>query len=213
MPDEQPAGPGRRRSGAASRRPPRRTAEMRSTVTAARSQPWQPARRRRSGLRGGRGPGSRALGRRRRLWRQRSPAPAATVTVTASPSGSPGVSASASPRRVRPAPQSTAQLVVAVAGGPKANGISVVSSTGQVKQLVAPSGGPISDLSWAPDGVRLAFLRAVSASDSDQEPLRLQRAEEAPLPGRRRHRAGRHRQLRLGRRDRSSSSRTFRSAP
>ena len=44
-----------------------------------------------------------------------------------------------------------------------------------MKQLVAPSGGPISDLAWSPDGVRLAFLRAVSASEHDQQPLRLQR--------------------------------------
>ncbi|MGD0997610.1 MAG: WD40 repeat domain-containing protein [Thermoleophilia bacterium] len=86
-----------------------------------------------------------------------SPAPAATVTVTVAPSASPSPSSTGA---------ATAQLVVAVASGPKANGISVVNSTGKVKQLVAPSGGPVSDLSWAPDGVRLAFLRAVSASDS-----------------------------------------------
>jgi len=47
-----------------------------------------------------------------------------------------------------------------------ANGISVISATGRVKQIVPPSGGPISDLSWAPGGVRLAFLRAVSETDS-----------------------------------------------
>jgi WD40 repeat protein len=93
-----------------------------------------------------------------------SPAPAATVTVTATPSASssavspsPGASAAAA---------ASAQLVVAVASGPKANGISVVSATGKVKQLVAPSDGPVSNLSWAPDGQRLAFLRAVSDSDS-----------------------------------------------
>ena len=89
-----------------------------------------------------------------------SPAPAATVTVTASASATPAVS---------PSPSSSAatssQLVVAVASGPQANGISAVNGSGTVKTLVALSGGPIRDLAWAPDGVRLAFLRAVSDSD------------------------------------------------
>jgi hypothetical protein len=91
-----------------------------------------------------------------------SPAPTATVTVTATPSPSLSASPSPSPSGA----SATAQLVVAVASGPKANGISVVSGTGKVKQLVAPSGGPIRDLSWAPGGVRLAFLRAVSDTNS-----------------------------------------------
>ena len=93
-----------------------------------------------------------------------SPTPAATVTVTvaASSSSSPSPSSSASTSTNA----ATAQLVVAVASGPKANGISVISGTGKVLQLVAPSGGPIHDLAWAPDGQRLAFLRAVSDSDS-----------------------------------------------
>jgi len=79
-----------------------------------------------------------------------SPAPAATVTVTASASASP----SASPSPSSTGTAATAQLVVAVAGGPKANGISVVNASGKVKQLVAPSGGPIRDISWAPGGTR-----------------------------------------------------------
>jgi Tol biopolymer transport system component len=91
-----------------------------------------------------------------------SPAPAATVTVTVAPSASP--SASLSPGSSAGA--TTAQLVVAVASGAHANGISVISATGRVKQIVPPSGGPISDLSWAPGGVRLAFLRAVSDTNS-----------------------------------------------
>ena len=91
-----------------------------------------------------------------------SPAPAATVTVTASPSAS----LSASPAPSSTGATATAQLVVAVAGGPKANGISVVNASGKVKQLVAPSGGPIRDISWAPGGTRLAFLRAVSETNS-----------------------------------------------
>jgi dipeptidyl aminopeptidase/acylaminoacyl peptidase len=91
-----------------------------------------------------------------------SPAPGATVTITVAPSTSP----SASPSSSSSGAAATAQLVVAVASGPKANGISVISATGKVKQLVAPSGGPVSDLAWAPDGVRLAFLRAVSATNS-----------------------------------------------
>ncbi len=87
-----------------------------------------------------------------------SPAPAATVTVTTTPSPSHSASPSPSPSGAA----ATARLVVAVASGPKANGISVISATGKVQQLVVPSGGPIRDLAWAPDGVRLAFLRAVS---------------------------------------------------
>jgi len=90
-----------------------------------------------------------------------SPAPSATVTVTAPASATPAVS---------PSPSSAAatgvQLVVAVASGAKANGISAINGSGKVKELVAPSGGPIRDLAWAPDGVRLAFLRAVSDSDT-----------------------------------------------
>ena len=86
-----------------------------------------------------------------------SPSPAATVTVTASASATTAASPSPTPSAV-----TNTQLVVAVASGPKANGISVVNGSGTVKQLVAPSGGPIRDLAWAPGGVRLAFLRAVS---------------------------------------------------
>ncbi len=93
-----------------------------------------------------------------------SPAPAATVTITATPRAS--SSASPTPGASATSATVSAQLVVAVASGPKANGISVVNATGKVKQLVAPSGGPISDLAWAPDGQRLAFLRAVSDTDS-----------------------------------------------
>ena len=94
-----------------------------------------------------------------------SPAPSATVTVTATPS-----TATSAPPVASPSTSSSGatqpQLVVAVASGAKANGISVINSTGKVRQLVAPSGGPIRDLSWSPDGVRLAFLRAVSDTDS-----------------------------------------------
>ncbi len=138
---------------------------MRSPVTAARSRPWS----RRAAVVAvtvavvalavvlSAGAGACGGG---------SPAPAATVTVTATPSGSPSASPSAAPSPSPSGAAVTARLVVAVAGGPRANGISDVSSTGQVKQLVAPSGGPIRDLSWAPGGVRLAFLRAVSATDS-----------------------------------------------
>ena len=92
-----------------------------------------------------------------------SPAPAPTVTITVAPSAS--SSASPSPSATKQ-DKPTAQLVIAVAGGPKANGVSLISTTGQVKQLVAPAGGPISDLAWAPDGRRLAFLRAASLTSS-----------------------------------------------
>lgn len=92
-----------------------------------------------------------------------SPTPAPTVTVTVAPSSSssasptPSASSSGAP---------TARLVVAVASGPKANGVSVISASGKVKQLVPAVGGPVSDLAWAPDGQRLAFLRAVSDTNS-----------------------------------------------
>jgi hypothetical protein len=89
--------------------------------------------------------------------------PAPTVTITVGPSSSP--SSSPTPSASSPGAP-TARLVVAVASGPKANGISVISASGNVKQLVPAVGGPVSDLAWAPDGQRLAFLRAVSDSDS-----------------------------------------------
>jgi Tol biopolymer transport system component len=57
------------------------------------------------------------------------------------------------------------QLVIAAASGPHANGISVISSTGQVMQLVAAHGGPIRDLAWSPDGSRLAYAQVKSVSD------------------------------------------------
>jgi hypothetical protein len=90
-----------------------------------------------------------------------TPAPAATVTVTASTS--PSASSATSPSTT---PSVAPQLVVAVASGVKANGVSVVNGSGVVKQLVAPSGGPVSELAWSPDGTRLAYLRAASQSDS-----------------------------------------------
>jgi dipeptidyl aminopeptidase/acylaminoacyl peptidase len=93
-----------------------------------------------------------------------NPAPAATVTVTAS--ASPSATATSAAPSPRVAPSVKPQLVVAVASGAKANGVSVVNGHGVVEQLVAPGGGPVSDLAWSPDGTRLAFLRAASQSDS-----------------------------------------------
>jgi Tol biopolymer transport system component len=61
-------------------------------------------------------------------------------------------------------PTVSKQLAIAVASGSATNGISVIGSSGQVKQLVAPHGGPVSDLAWSPDGIRLAYGRAVSIS-------------------------------------------------
>ena len=113
------------------------------------------------------------------LWRRlaacggSSPAPAATVTVTAAPSASP----SASPSPATSAAV-TAQLVVAVASGPKANGISVVDATGKVKQLVAPSGGPdqrpLLGARRAAPGVPAGGQR----HRLHEQPLRLQRPAE-----------------------------------
>jgi Tol biopolymer transport system component len=55
--------------------------------------------------------------------------------------------------------------VVAAASGPHANGISIIGSSGQVKQLVPPRGGAIRDLAWSPDGSRLAYSQVKSDSD------------------------------------------------
>ena len=93
-----------------------------------------------------------------------SPPPAPTVTITVGPSSPASASPSASAGTSTHA--ATAQLVVAVAGGPQANGISVISASGKVKQLVPAVGGPVRDLAWAPGGQRLAFLRAISDTDS-----------------------------------------------
>jgi hypothetical protein len=92
-----------------------------------------------------------------------SPTPAPTVTITVAPSSSPSSSPTPS---ASSSGAPAARLVVAVASGPKANGVSVISASGKVKQLVPAAGGPVSDLAWAPDGQRLAFLRAVSATNS-----------------------------------------------
>jgi len=88
-----------------------------------------------------------------------TPPPSPTVTVTVSPSSaSPSASPTAKPTVKK-------QLAIAVASGSAANGISVIGSSGQVKQLVAPHGGPIRDLAWSPDGTRLAYLQAKSVSE------------------------------------------------
>ena len=78
---------------------------------------------------------------------QTPPTPGPTTSaISPSPSGSAGSAAK--------------QLVIAVASGPKENGLSVISSTGQVKQLVAPHGATIHDIAWSPDGSRLAVLQS-----------------------------------------------------
>jgi WD40 repeat protein len=92
----------------------------------------------------------------------------ATATASESPAA-----VSPSNARSSPAPRSSAaspsepakQLVIAVAGGANGNGLSVISSTGQVKQLLAPSGGPLRNLAWSSDGKRLAYLQARSGGD------------------------------------------------
>jgi Tol biopolymer transport system component len=90
-----------------------------------------------------------------------SPGPTVTVTTTPTSSASSSVSPSTSPS-VKPVAK---QLAIAVASGFAANGVSVIGSAGQVKQLVAPHGGPIRDLSWSPDGSRLAYVQAKSVND------------------------------------------------
>jgi Tol biopolymer transport system component len=96
-----------------------------------------------------------------------SPSPGPTVTVTVSPS-----SASASPFPTASGgshPLVPKQLAIAVASGSAANGVSVIGSAGQVKQLVAPHlgpiGGPIEALAWSPDAWRLAYAQAPSTTD------------------------------------------------
>jgi Tol biopolymer transport system component len=92
-----------------------------------------------------------------------STSPAPTVTVTTTPSATsafPSTSASATgPALVQK------QLAIAVVSGSAANGVSAIGSASQVKQLVAPHGGPIRSLAWSPDGARLTYVQAKSASD------------------------------------------------
>jgi Tol biopolymer transport system component len=90
-----------------------------------------------------------------------STSPAPTVTVTATPSAT-SASPSASPSTT---PAVKKQLAIAVVSGSAANGVSVIGSAGQVKQLVAPNRGPIDALAWSPDASRLAYAQAPVATD------------------------------------------------
>jgi WD40 repeat protein len=83
-------------------------------------------------------------------------------TPAANPSNTPTAPSASS--STGPPSTPAKQLVIAVASGSKSNGLSVISSTGQVRQLLAPSGGPIRDLAWSPDGKRLAYLQAKSGN-------------------------------------------------
>jgi len=87
-----------------------------------------------------------------------SPSTAVTSPATTPSPPSPSGSA-ASPSPV------TRQLVIAAASGVKGNGLSVISSTGHVRQLLAPGGGPLRNLAWSPDGARLAYLQSRSRDD------------------------------------------------
>ena len=87
-----------------------------------------------------------------------SPAPTGSASTTASTTGPTTAASSASPSGS--AGSLAKQLVIAAASGPRENGLSVISSKGQVKQLMAPHGGPIHDIAWSPDGNRLAFLQS-----------------------------------------------------
>ena len=104
-----------------------------------------------------------------------SPTPTATVTVTATPSAtaSPSPTASGSV-------QTKTQLVVACASGSRLNAVSAISSSGQVKQLVPPSGAAIRDLAWSPDGRRLAYLQQAS-SQSEAAFLRIYDADSGTV--------------------------------
>ncbi len=92
-----------------------------------------------------------------------SPAPAVTVTVTRSPG--PSHSATVNPS---PTPTVARQFAIACASGTSANAVSVISSAGKVKQLVAPSAGPISDIQWSPDETKLAYIQYIKVLPNDQ---------------------------------------------
>ena len=61
-----------------------------------------------------------------------------------------------------PSPMPARQLVVAAVIGPAGNGVGVVDSKGDVRQLVAPRGGAIRALAWSPDGLHLAYLQVAA---------------------------------------------------
>lgn len=95
-------------------------------------------------------------------------APSPAPTASASPS-SPTTSPAPSTTSLSPSSSPTVaakQSVIAVAGGPQANDLDLVSPTGQIKQLVPPSDGTIRDIAWSPDGTRIAFLRSKSGSQT-----------------------------------------------
>jgi Tol biopolymer transport system component len=91
-------------------------------------------------------------------------APGPTVTVTVGPSGTGAASGSPSPKATTVVKK---QLAIAAASGPNANGLSAVSSSGAVKQLVAPKGGAIRELAWSPDAAHLAYVQAKSPTTND----------------------------------------------
>jgi len=96
------------------------------------------------------------------IWPHHNPHPQKTVPPIHSPSATPSPAASASRSGTNPT-----QLVIACASGPQANGISAIGSSGQVRSLVTPAGGPISQLAWSPDGRRLAYLQMTNLDSND----------------------------------------------
>ena len=85
-----------------------------------------------------------------------SQSPTATASSSMSPTASPSESATS---------VAGGQTVLAVASGPSANALSVVTPAGAFKMLVGPKGGGIREIAWSSDGTHIAYTQARSFSN------------------------------------------------
>ena len=87
-----------------------------------------------------------------------------TYHYSTSPTASSSMSPTASPSESATS-AAGAQTVIAVASGPNANALSVVTPTGGFKMLVGPKGGGIREIAWSSDGTHIAYTQAKSAAN------------------------------------------------
>lgn len=88
------------------------------------------------------------------------------TTTTASPSSSASATAAsptASATAASPSPTAgTGESTLAVAAGSRASELGAIGADGLTTQLDPGTGRPLTQISWSPDGARVAFVRAKS---------------------------------------------------